>query len=197
METNDERRKRKLRQLSEAHGLDALAEAAGLKGPESLDQILKGVLLPKKTDGTQSPRSLGDDSARKIELALNLGRGWFDEDWPFPMVDRTRWERLTPELRGYVQAAVIRALDECNAAETGAGWPAPSELSAASEDARRAAVLVDTVPADRRGVLLAYLNSIRGFVAQGLPVPFSAAPSAEASSAKGSRAPSAKRGRSR
>lgn len=113
METNDERRKRKLRQLSEMYGLDALAEAAGLKGPESLDQILKGAKLPpKKADGSRSERNLGDDSARKIELALDLERGWFDEDWPFPLVNRARWDQCTLEMRGYVQNALNRALDE-------------------------------------------------------------------------------------
>lgn len=112
METNDERRKRKLRQLAALHGLDALADAAGLKGSESLDQILKGVKLPPKADGTRSERSLGDESARKIELALGLERGWFDEDWPFPLVDQARWARCTSEQRGYVQGALTRALDE-------------------------------------------------------------------------------------
>lgn len=47
---------------------------------QSLDQILKGVLLPAKSDGSRSPRKLGDAAAHKIEDAYKLGRGWFDVD---------------------------------------------------------------------------------------------------------------------
>ncbi len=36
-------------------------------------------------------------------------------DWPFPRVDRARWLACGPEDRGYVQAAINRALDECEA----------------------------------------------------------------------------------
>jgi hypothetical protein len=36
--------------------------------------------------------------------------------WPFPLVDRSRWDACTPEMRGYVQAAINRALDEVLAA---------------------------------------------------------------------------------
>jgi hypothetical protein len=116
METCDERRKRKLGELAAAHGLDSLAEAAGLKGPESLDQILKGTLLPpRKSDGMQNARSLGDDTARKIEKALGLERGWFDEDWPFPMVDRSLWDACDEQARGFVQHALLLALKERSA----------------------------------------------------------------------------------
>lgn len=142
--------------------------------------------------GDFSPRL----AAEIAEYAQYTGIGW-----PFPMVDRTRWEQLTPELRGYVQAATVRALEECIAAEAGHAWTpqaAAGALSAASEEARRAAVLIDTVPAERRGELLAHLNSIRSLVAQGMQVQFTVAPSAEASSqAAGSPSPTAKRGRSR
>lgn len=77
METNADRRRRKLAQLCEERGLRGVAERAELNH-QSLDQIIKGVLLPPKLDGSRSPRKLGDDAARRIEEAEGLGRGWFD-----------------------------------------------------------------------------------------------------------------------
>lgn len=78
METNAERRRKKLADLCAQRGLKQVAERAGLSAA-SLDQIIKGVLLPPRKDGTRNPRNLGDDAARKIEDAEGLGLGWFDE----------------------------------------------------------------------------------------------------------------------
>ncbi len=78
METSSERRRRKLAELCAQRGLKPVAMRAGLS-PATLDQIIKGVLLPPKRDGSRTPRSLGDEAARKIEDAESLGRGWFDE----------------------------------------------------------------------------------------------------------------------
>lgn len=79
METISERRLRKLKALVDTRGLSAIADAAGLSAA-ALDQVLKGTLMKAKRDGTRSAKSLGDASARKIEDALDLGRGWFDAD---------------------------------------------------------------------------------------------------------------------
>jgi hypothetical protein len=80
VETNDERRLRKLKGLCEDHGGPAgVAEKSGLKAVY-LEQILKGVLLPPKRGGDRSRRSLGDPAARAIEDKFGLGRGWFDND---------------------------------------------------------------------------------------------------------------------
>lgn len=114
VETNSERRLRKLKLLCATHGQTKVAEAAGLK-PIYLDQILKGVLLPpKKGDGSRSERALGDTAARAIEAAFLLGRGWFDNDG--------EEETMTPkELR---LLGIFRELDSdlqeivlCNAQE--------------------------------------------------------------------------------
>ncbi len=80
METNNERRLRKLIEVCAAHG-GYVAVAKGAKlNPASLDQIIKRVPLPKKGDGSRSERALGDAAARAIEEAYKLGRGWFDND---------------------------------------------------------------------------------------------------------------------
>lgn len=79
METNSERRRRKLTDLCAQRGITKVAENAGLNWA-SLDQIIKKTLLPPKKDGTRSIKNLGDDAARKIERAEGLGEGWFDLD---------------------------------------------------------------------------------------------------------------------
>lgn len=125
METNAERRTRKLKQLCELHGgVREVAEKAGL-GWEGLDQIIKGVLLPpKKGSEDRSPRALGDPAARKIEEAFDLGKGWFD--WPLDAVDFRRYFRLDPEDRGYAQRAMMQAIEERSA---GAKQAAKRELA--------------------------------------------------------------------
>lgn len=81
MEANNTLRRRKLQYLQEKYadrgGLNYIAELIEAN-PASLDQIVKGVLLKPKADGTRSPKSLGHATARKIEEALDLGLGWFD-----------------------------------------------------------------------------------------------------------------------
>ena len=79
METASERRKRKLTAMCDSHGSKAVASKAGLN-PFTLEQIMKGVLLEAKADGTRSVRSLGDRAARTIEKAYDLPEGWFDAD---------------------------------------------------------------------------------------------------------------------
>lgn len=111
METKGERRLRKLRELIARKDIGShivLAEIADVS-PESLDQIIKGVLLPPKKDGTQSPRSLGDKAARQIEDKLNLGRGWFDSDEAAPAMPR-RIRRLVEQLMKIEDATELAAI---------------------------------------------------------------------------------------
>ena len=81
MENISDRRRRKLEALAQRFsakgGLAHIAATADVS-QASLEQIIKGVLLPPKADGTRSPRSLGNSTARQIEAALKLGDGWFD-----------------------------------------------------------------------------------------------------------------------
>ncbi|MCO5338275.1 S24 family peptidase [Delftia tsuruhatensis] len=85
METGSERRKRKLKMLADAvpGGIKAVADRAGMNY-QTLTQVLAGTLLPPKKDGSQSPRSLGDKAAERIEDEWRLRRGWFDNDAPLP-----------------------------------------------------------------------------------------------------------------
>ena len=81
MEPNSTLRQRKLKALAEKYkDQGGLAHIAAMieANPASLDQVVKGTLIKAKADGTRSAKSLGHATARKIELALNLGVGWFD-----------------------------------------------------------------------------------------------------------------------
>ena len=111
VETNDARRKRKLARLcADKGGVRTVAEKAGLRW-ESLDQVMKGTLLPAKADGKREARALGDPAARAIEAAFELGLGWFD--WPFDFVDGLRYEAITSDQRVWVQARMMQAIEEC------------------------------------------------------------------------------------
>jgi hypothetical protein len=113
METNDERRRRKLATLCEQFGgVREVADRSGVAWA-TLDQILKGTLLPPKGDGSRSPRAMGDANARAIEESFGLGRGWFD--WPFDAVDFKSYASLNDLERGYVQARMAAAIEECAA----------------------------------------------------------------------------------
>lgn len=129
METKDARRRRKLGLLVDQHGLEAVAVAAQ-KNPQYLRQVLQGVLLPIKRDGTRSPRALGDTAAEAIEDAMHLGRGWFDSaqglpgdagrrerdsphplhTWPFERVTPTQWDQLSASQKTFVESAVFQFL---------------------------------------------------------------------------------------
>lgn len=110
MDTNAEIRRRRLAELCATEGgVRAVATAAGMNW-QSLDQILKAVLLPAKADGTRVPKALGDDAARRLEEVFNLGRGWFD--WPFEGIDFKKWAVLNDFQRAMVQGRMVAAIEE-------------------------------------------------------------------------------------
>jgi hypothetical protein len=78
METASDRRKRRLQALCDLHTVNEVAARAGLN-PDNLRQVLNGILLPPKADGTRSARALGNAAARQIERSFSLGDGWFDQ----------------------------------------------------------------------------------------------------------------------
>lgn len=109
METKDARRTRKLGLLIDATagGLDAIAIKAEVH-PQYLKQIVKGVLLPPKRDGTRSPRALGDAAAEKIEDAYELGRGWFDSNRALPNASGVQEIEPPYPLNAWPMASVTR-----------------------------------------------------------------------------------------
>lgn len=106
METMDDRRRRKLRALCEEHGIKRLAAKAGVSWA-NLDQIIKEVV----GTGMENPKSLSTATARKIEDAYDLGRGWFD--WPFDGVDHQRYYSLSATDQAIVQGEMKHAIKDC------------------------------------------------------------------------------------
>lgn len=147
METKDARRTRKLGLLIDATdgGLEAVA-IASQTNPAYPKQIVKGVLLPMKRDGTRSARALGDAAAEAIEDAYHLGRGWFDSPQGLPGKDRvaretdpkydlgnwptleSQYRRLKPESQELVRSLILQLLDAQRPAEKYTG---PEKRSAA------------------------------------------------------------------
>lgn len=117
METAAERRRRKLTELCDKHGRAAIAAAAGMSSVY-LEQIIKGVLLPAKADGTRTPRSLGDKAARGIEAAFQLGEGWFDQpDEGMPLSEQAisfaiAFEKMTPKERARLERLMYVAMED-------------------------------------------------------------------------------------
>lgn len=108
MDTNEEVRRRRLKQLCDANGgLRAVAAKAEMNW-QSLDQVIKRVLLPPKADGSQSPKALGDAAARDLERAYGLGEGWMD--WPFEHVDFSAWAALDPTQRVFAEGQIAAAI---------------------------------------------------------------------------------------
>lgn len=52
-----------------------------------------------------------------------------DTDWPFPWVKRSRWDACDDMARGYIQAAINRALDECEAQRTATSGKPPAQAA--------------------------------------------------------------------
>lgn len=153
METNAERRRRKLAELCATRGLKSVAERSGLSAA-SLDQIIKKVLLPPKKDGSRTARSLGDEAARKIEDAEGLGRGWLD------VADQPQAANVAPAGMGATMIPIISSVQAgawCEAEEplhAGAdgewlGTDYPVSKSAFALEVKGASMQPDFQPGDR------------------------------------------------
>lgn len=97
------KQERLARKWTQAH----LAERAGLSQ--------QALAVLENRDSRTSDRAVELADALQVSLRwLLTGQGRPDDlDWPFRRVDRARWDRCDDIDRGYVQAAVNRALDDC------------------------------------------------------------------------------------
>lgn len=105
MDVKRHRRERLEAAATRLGGKAALGRALGYVDGAFVGQMLRG------------ERPVTEDTVGKVEALAGMG-GWFGpqpvaEAWPFPLVKRERWETLTEQERGAVQAAMNRAIAEC------------------------------------------------------------------------------------
>jgi transcriptional regulator with XRE-family HTH domain len=86
----------------------------------------------EKRDSDKSEHAVGLADALGVSLRWLLsGTGRRDDkDWPFQRVNRARWDACDDVDRGYVQAAVNKALDECESNRPFATPEKPQVLAA-------------------------------------------------------------------
>lgn len=133
MRTVDEiRHENFLEQLSKFKTLQAFAD----KVERSQSQISQLKNRHGRGKGG-TPRRIDDKLARYLEEKLDLPRGYMDNvhgasDWPFPLVDRVRWDRLSDDDQLHVQRAFNALLSQYDPPasggsplSTGDGAPAP------------------------------------------------------------------------
>jgi transcriptional regulator with XRE-family HTH domain len=81
-------------------------------------------LTQQALSNLESRDSKSSEFAVRIADALGVSIRWLhdgtgrreDQDWPFRMVKRSRWDACDLVDRGYIEAAISRALDDCEAA---------------------------------------------------------------------------------
>lgn len=96
-----------------------VAKQSGLS-PAYLDQIVKGVLLPPKKDGTRSARHLADKAARQIESGLGLTEGWLD--WPIDAIDPSLYYSLSEKEKGALEFEMKKLIDSIIASRKSHGY---------------------------------------------------------------------------
>jgi hypothetical protein len=91
--------------------IQAFADAVG-RSHSQISQLKNR----NKHSGSTKVRNLESALAREMERKLGLAPNWLDEDhsarWPFPHVDRARWDRLTEDGKAYVQSVMNLAISQ-------------------------------------------------------------------------------------
>ncbi|MGU9992910.1 helix-turn-helix domain-containing protein [Bordetella avium] len=108
----DELRRANLAKLvEEAGGVGKLADRLE-RDPSQVSQWLNA----SKNSGTGRPRGMRSDTCRFIESRMGKPSGWLDtdhsaqpkeSDWPFPRLDQTRYDMLTPGQKAAIEDWVI------------------------------------------------------------------------------------------
>ncbi len=111
----------KLRLMSLGARIKEVRESLGWQ-QEDLAAKVPGLTQPALS-ALEVRDSKSSQFAFQIAEALGVSARWLmtgagrkdDVDWPFPRVRRERWDLCNDVDRGYVQAAINKALDECEA----------------------------------------------------------------------------------
>lgn len=101
-----------------------------LPGEKKLTQQTLSNLMARDSTKSEAAPFLAEVFGVSLRWLLT-GRGRRDDaEWPFPRVSRSRWDACSDVDRGYVQAAINRALDECEAARADATNGKPLSVAA-------------------------------------------------------------------
>lgn len=112
---------RRLKELREARGLSQPQVAKDVK---EIQQQALAALESRDSKTSEFAPQLADYYQVSLRWLLT-GKGRQDDaDWPFPMVDRARWDACSDTDRGYVQAVINQALDKCESIR-----PTPAETT--------------------------------------------------------------------
>ena len=110
-------RRGRLRELIDRYG--TLASLNRALDRDARDATLSQILHGAPDSKTGKPRVLGSILARQIESQLHLPVGWMDSDpeaWPFPHIQRERFETLHGhqqiEIQGQVRTMIVRFENE-------------------------------------------------------------------------------------
>lgn len=148
-----ERLGRRLQIAREARGWTATELSRRIGMDESGERPLVSQQVISVLEQRNSATS---EFAPQLADALSVSLRWLlsgkgrpaDTDWPFNRVNRDRWDACTDEDRGYIQAAINKALDDCEASRT-AARSLPQYLEASSPPPTPGAVPAAR-PADTR-----------------------------------------------
>jgi len=104
-QTQTHRRKRLQAAVDRLGGKATLGRKLGYSDGSYVGQMLR------------KERIISEETVAQLE-SLDGMSGWFGpkptpDVWPFPLVKQDRWERLTEQEKGFVQASVNRAIAEC------------------------------------------------------------------------------------
>lgn len=111
MKTVEECRRLHLLELRKKRSLAEINELLGL---ERRDSTLSQICNQAEGTKTKKPKTMGSPLARKIEEKLGLPTGLMDSDpdsWPFPHIERERFESLKEhqkiEIQGHVRVRIL------------------------------------------------------------------------------------------
>ncbi len=110
-------------QAREALGMSQTALAAAV----GMSQQRLSLLEKRDSETSTAATKLADQLGVSLRWLLTGDGQPTDSDrWPFPRVKRERWDACDEGDRGYIQAAINKALDECEALRATAAAPASS-----------------------------------------------------------------------
>lgn len=103
---------KRLKEERERQGLGQSALCAKIDN-QALSQQAISVLERRDSKTSEFAIQIADALGVSVRWLLDGTGDRYASDWPFNRVSRHRWEQCDAEDRGYIQAAINKALEEC------------------------------------------------------------------------------------